>query len=147
MKVIAYNISPEEKEQLVLANHKKHDITVIANKLTPETLKFSEGKEAILVFKGDQVTMSIIKQLQEIGIKYITTASFTTNHIDLKAAGEHGLKVANIPFSENTLKSSAENIFLNMQQVIKNLNQWDANKCVGKACCCMNNCAEKTTDK
>eukprot|EP01136_Pigoraptor_vietnamica_P006166 Opistho-1_new@38763 len=136
MKAIAYNIKPNEKEWLVLANYKKHDITLISNSLNAETLPFANGKEALLVFNEDPVDAQLIAGLKALGIKYIATASFTTNHIDLKAAANAGLKIANVPFATTDGSS-----FDSMQQVIKNLDQWAAGKCVGKACCCANDCA------
>jgi len=135
MKVIAYNIKPDEKEWLALANYKKHEITIIANSLTADTLSFATGKEALLVFNNDVLTAEIITGLQSLGIKYIATSSFETDHLDLNAAGASGMKIANVPLTE-----IAQNPELRMQQVIKNLDQWAAGKCVGKACCCQNDC-------
>lgn len=136
MKAIAYNIKPEQKEWLIVANYKKHDITIIANSLTVATLAFAQGKEALIVFNEDPLDAALIEGLSLLGIKYIATTSFTTNHIDLKAAAKAGLKIANVPFKEGgDLKF--------MHQVIKNLDNWAAGKCVGKACCCANNCAVK----
>ena len=135
MKVIAYNINPNEKEWLVLANYKKHDITIIANSLNDQTLAFAQGKEALLVFNEDKLDAHLIEGLKSLGIKYIATSSFTTAHIDLKAAATAGLKIANVPFQLDGKTS-----FEGMQQVVKNLDLWAAGKCVGKACCCANNC-------
>jgi len=136
MKAIAYNIKPEEKEWLIVANYKKHDITIIANSLNVATLAFAHGKEALIVFNEDPLDATLIEGLKAIGIKYIATASYSTNHIDLNAAAAAGLKIANVPFKDGgDLKS--------MHQVIKNLDNWAAGKCVGKACCCANNCAVK----
>ncbi|MBY0245016.1 MAG: lactate dehydrogenase [Sphingobacteriaceae bacterium] len=141
MKAIAYNIKPKEKEWLVLANDKKHDITIIANHLSIDTIPFAQGKEVLLVFNQDEVTSDLIFALKNLGIKYIATASNQTNHIDLKAAGEAGLKCSNVPFGENEGITEAS-----IEQVIKNLDQWAAGKCVGKACCCANNCGTKKTN-
>lgn len=129
MKAIAYNIKPEEKEWLIIANYKKHDITIIANSLNVDTLAFANGKEALIVFNEDQLDATLIDGLKAIGIKYITTSSFNTQHIDLIAAKSAGLKIANVPFAdgEGALKA--------MHQVIKNLDNWSAGKCVGNACC------------
>lgn len=135
MKAIAYNIKPDEKEWLVLANYKKHDITIIANSLTADTISFAVGKEALLVFNNDPLNASLIQGLQALGIKYIATASFETAHLDLDAAGLAGMKIANVPFAK------APGVKRRMEQVIQNLDQWAAGKCVGKACCCQNNCA------
>jgi len=137
MKAIAYNIKPEEKECLVLANYKKHDITIIANSLSTETLPFAQGKEALIVFNEDPLDEELIMGLKTLGIKYIATSSFETKHIDLKAAGAAGFKIANVP-----LKEGEELTMARMQQVIKNLDNWAAGKCVGKACCCPNDCSK-----
>jgi len=75
MKAIAYNIKPDEKEWLVLANYKKHDITIIANSLTADTLAFANGKEALLVFNNDALTSEMIAELKSLGLKYIATSS------------------------------------------------------------------------
>lgn len=136
MKAIAYNINPKEKEWLILANYKKHEITVIANSLTLDTLHFSTGKEALIVFNQDPISADIIAGLKAMGVKYIATSSFDYSHIDLFAAKSAGLKIANIPFKDG---GDLEN----MHQVIKNLDNWAAGKCVGEACCCQNSCAIK----
>jgi len=136
MKAIAYNIKPDEKEWLVLANYKKHDITIIANSLTADTLSFAVGKEALLVFNNDYLSEAMVLGLKSLGIKYIATSSFETDHLDLRAAGFAGIKVANVP-----LETGNTDPKLRMEQVIKNLDQWAAGKCVGKACCCQNDCA------
>jgi len=137
MKAIAYNIGSKEKEWLILANYKKHDITIIANSLTLDTLNFAAGKEALIIFNQDLLTAPIIKGLKALGIKYIATSSFDYNHIDMDAAKAAGLKIANIPFKHGgTLE--------NMRQVIANLDNWASGKCVGAACCCQKDCAIKT---
>lgn len=137
MKAIAYNIQPDEKECLVLANYKKHDITVIANSLSLETLPFAQGKEVLIVFNEDELNRELLFGLTKMGIKYIATSSFTTGHIDLIAAKEIGFKVANVP------STTSADTMGRMKQVIRNLDNWAAGKCVGKACCCPNTCAPK----
>ncbi|TCC90168.1 lactate dehydrogenase [Pedobacter frigiditerrae] len=140
MKAIAYNINPKEKEWLILANYKKHDITIIANSLTIDTLNFAAGKEALIVFNEDPINATIIKGLEDLGIKYIANSSFDYKHIDLAAAKVSGIKIANIPFKDGGALE-------NMQQVITNLDNWAAGKCIGEACCCQSNCAVKLVQK
>ncbi|RZK40988.1 MAG: lactate dehydrogenase [Pedobacter sp.] len=137
MKAIAYNIGSKEKEWLILANHKKHDITIISNSLTLDTLAFANGKEALIIFNEDPLDASIIFGLKKLGIKYLATSSFEYQHIDLQAARQAGLKIANIPFKDG-------GDLANMHQVIKNLDNWAAGNCVGNACCCQNDCAIKS---
>lgn len=97
MKVVAYSIQAFEKEFLIKANQKKHDITLISNALTEETVGFAAGKDAVIVFTNDDVSKSIIEKLAGFGVRFITTRSVGTDHIDKIAAAERGLKVANVP--------------------------------------------------
>lgn len=142
MKAIAYNIKPEEKECLVLANHKKHDITIIANSLSVETMPFAQGKEVLIVFNEDPLNAELIVGLKALGIKYIATSSFETKHIDLNAAGIAGFKIANVPLTQDE-----DLVMTRMQHVVKNLDNWAAGKCVGKACCCPNDCAKTVKEE
>jgi D-lactate dehydrogenase len=97
MKVVAYSIKPFEKEFLIRANRKKHDITLISNPLSVETASFAAGKDAVLVFTNDDVSANVINKLSGLGVKYIATRSAGTDHIDKSAAQNAGIKLANIP--------------------------------------------------
>jgi len=140
MKAIAYNISPKDKEWLILANHKKHDITIITNSLCEDTLAYANGKEALILLNEDPLPAAMIQGLSAIGIKYIATASFETGHIDIQSAIAANLKIANIPFENG---GSLEV----MHQVVRNLDNWGNGRCVGNACCCGRQCVSKTTEK
>ncbi|RZK50780.1 MAG: lactate dehydrogenase [Pedobacter sp.] len=137
MKAIAYNISPQDKEWLIQANFKKHDITIITNSLSAKTLAYAAGKEALILLNEDPLSANQLQELKNIGIKYIATGSYLTDHIDLEKARQIGLKIANVPFEQG---GSLEI----MQQVIKNLDNWGAGNCVGEACCCQKTCGIKT---
>ena len=129
MKVVAYSVKPFEKEHLAKANQKKHDITLIFNSLSLETAIFAAGKQAVIVFSSDNVCACVIDKLAELGVKYITTRSTSTGHIDKLAAARNGIKLANVPEQLDIAG-----------QTIKNLDLWEMNKCVGKACICAKAC-------
>jgi D-lactate dehydrogenase len=97
MKAVAYSSKVCEKELLIKANNKKHEITLISNRLGVDTISYSKGKDAVLVFSCDDLSAPILLKLKEMGVKYIATRSTGTDHIDLIAAHRLGLKVANIP--------------------------------------------------
>ncbi|MBC7655205.1 MAG: lactate dehydrogenase [Oligoflexus sp.] len=139
MKAVVYSTQSFEKEFLAKANKKNHDITLISNALGIDTVNFAEGKDAVIVFINDDVSSPVIKKLKEFGIKYIATRSSDTTNIDIKAASAAGMKVANVPqhFSN---QYEAEAYQKTAEQIIKNLNNWQANKCAGKACACANAC-------
>jgi lactate dehydrogenase-like 2-hydroxyacid dehydrogenase len=129
MKVVAYSVKPFERESLAKANQKKHDITLIFNSLNLETAVFAAGKQAVLISSNDDVSSEILDKLALLGIKYIAIRSANTVHIDRKAAKRNGIKLANVPVTED------EAI-----QTIRNLDFWEMNRCVGNACICTKDC-------
>lgn len=117
MKAIAYSIKPYEKEFLIKANEKKHDITVISNRLSAETISFAEGKDAVIVFTGDDVSAPVIQKLHAMGVKYIATRSTGTDHIDLEEANRLGIKVGNIPsYSPESIAEHAVMLMLSLNR-------------------------------
>lgn len=113
MKAVAYSIKPCEKELLIKASGKKHDITLISNRLTTDTVKYAEGKEAVLVFPSDDVSAPVLHKLKELRVKYIATRSTGTDHIDLAEAERLGIKVANIPaYSPESIAEHAITLIL-----------------------------------
>ena len=129
MKAVAYNVKPYEKESLAKANQKKHDITLIFNSLNLETVSFAAGKLAVVVSASDDVSADIISKLSELGVKYITMRSVSTGYVDMDAAWKYGMKLANTPDQEDIAA-----------QTIRNLDLWELNKCVGKACISIKPC-------
>ncbi len=106
MKAVVYSTQPFEKELLAKANNKKHDITLISNSLSLETAFYAEGKDAVVVFTNDCLNEATIDKLAGFGIRYISTRSVSTDHIDRVAAAKNNIKVANIPL--HTQNSIAE---------------------------------------
>ena len=129
MKVVAYSIKPFEREPLAKANQKKHDITLIFNSLSLETAVFAAGKQAVMVSSSDDVSAGVIDKLAQLGVKYITMRTTGSVNIDKLAAARNGIKLANVPEQMDIAN-----------QTIKNLDLWEMNKCVGKACICAKAC-------
>ena len=71
MKVVAYGIKSHEKILLATVNKKEHDITVIANDLTLETVNYSQGKNALVVSNATLLTTQIINMLSHYGLRLI----------------------------------------------------------------------------
>ncbi|SDZ95039.1 Rossmann-fold NAD(P)-binding domain-containing protein [Pedobacter hartonius] len=140
MRVVAYSIKSFEKEPLAIANHKKHDITLISNSLSNETVSYAEGKEAVIVFTDDDVTGAVIHKLADLGVKYIATRSTVTLHIDQDAAASRDIKIANVPAAA-LLAASVEELPLALaRETILNLDKWQENRCLGSACVCSGAC-------
>lgn len=140
MRVVAYSIKSFEKEPLAIANHKKHDITLISNSLSPETVSYAAGKEAVIVFTDDEVSAAVITQLADLGVKYIATRSTTTLHIDQETAAQRNIKIANVPAVAIMGVSATELSLALAKETILNLDKWQQNRCLGSACVCSMSC-------
>lgn len=132
MKVVAYNIRVSEKEHLAKANQKKHDITLISNPLSVDTVGYAEGKDAAIIDADDDLSAPVMALLAEKGIRFITTRSANTSNIDVDAAQLYRIKLANV-----ANMTAVQDVAL---QTITNLDNWQQNKCVGNACICARNC-------
>ncbi|WP_134088281.1 lactate dehydrogenase [Olivibacter sp. XZL3] len=129
MKAIAYSINVNEKEHLVRSNAKTHDLTLISNELNASTLSYCGGKTVIIVSGRDIVDQALLRSLKQMGVRYIVTRSKTTTHIDLQSAAQLGIKVANNASDDQSIENTAK-------QTIRNLDLWEAGRCVGHSCCC-----------
>lgn len=124
MKVVAYSIKPFEKQFLAKANQKKHDITLISNPLGIDSVSFAEGKDAVVVFTNDDVSASVVEKLAGFGVRYIATRSVGTDHIDKDAAGQHGIKIANVPmYSPEAVAEHAVALALSLSRHIIQANE------------------------
>lgn len=113
MKAVAYSIKSCEKELLIKANGKKHDITLISNRLADDTVSYAKGKDAVLVFSCDDLSAPMIRKLKDLGVQYIATRSTGTDHIDLVEAARLDIKVANIPaYSPESIAEHAITLIL-----------------------------------
>jgi len=140
MRVVAYSIKSSEKEPLAIANHKKHDITLISNSLGPETVGYAAGKEAVIVFTDDIVSAAVINKLADIGVKYIATRSTLTSHIDQEAAAARNIKIANVSATSLLAISPAELPLALARETIINLDRLQQDRCLGSACVCSRAC-------
>ncbi|MDB5031623.1 MAG: lactate dehydrogenase [Mucilaginibacter sp.] len=140
MKAVAYSIKPFEKEFLAKANQKKHDITLISNSLSLDTVVFSEGKKAVIVLTTDDVSAPVIEKLAKLGIKFIIAGSVGTDHIDKEAAASYNIKIANVPSYSCQPDLTNADLQETANQTIKSLDLWQQNRCLGDACICARNC-------
>ncbi|CAM4286571.1 D-isomer specific 2-hydroxyacid dehydrogenase, catalytic domain [Pedobacter westerhofensis] len=140
MRVVAYSIKSFEKEPLAIANHKKHEITLISNSLSSGTASYAEGKEAVIVFTDDEVSAEVINKLADLGVKYIATRSSVTLHIDQDAAASRNIKIANVPASALMAITDEELPHALARETILNLDKWQENRCLGSSCICSRSC-------
>jgi hypothetical protein len=146
MKVVAYNINPFEREFLAKANQKKHDITLIANPLSYDTINYADGKDAVIVYESGAMATAIIEKLASLGVKYMVTCSAQqyTGKGDTKVA--NGIKIAHI--SADLLQTRTQDALQEIAtQTINNLDFWQQNKCLGEDCASAKDCKTVSSRK
>lgn len=129
VKAIAYHIQAHEKESLVLANGKRHDLTLISNGLNYQTVVYTAGKETVIVTEYDRLDRAMLEELWLHGVKRIITRSRSTAHIDLEVAHRMGYHVANLPASAQSMDEISA-------AIIRSLDCWSQGQCVGEGCRC-----------
>lgn len=97
MKVLAYSIHGFDKLSLEKAAEGKHHLEFTDFQLNEETVKMADGFDAIAIFSNDKADRIILEMLSGLNIKYVALRSVGYDHVDLKAAQDFQLKVANVP--------------------------------------------------
>ncbi|KZZ99591.1 NAD(P)-binding domain protein [Moelleriella libera RCEF 2490] len=69
-----------------------HDVS-----LTDDTAALAEGADAVCVFVNDALGGSVMAKLARHGVTAILLRCAGHNNVDLRAAEEHGIAVANVP--------------------------------------------------
>ncbi|MFS4446530.1 NAD(P)-dependent oxidoreductase [Maribacter sp. 2307UL18-2] len=104
MKIALYSCHAFEKKYIKAANNEEHELIFIEETLTSDTIDKSKDCTAISVFSSDKVNKEILKKLDGLGVGLIATRSAGTDHIDLAAAEEFDIKIANVPeYSPNAI--------------------------------------------
>ncbi len=118
IEVAFFEVEPWEQEYIEkkLAGFKLHFFHKIISK---KDLEHISEIAVLSPFVYDQVTAETIKALPKL--KFIATRSTGFDHIDLKAAAQAGIKVANVPFyGENTVAEHAFALILSLSRNIHN---------------------------
>lgn len=97
MKVAVFSAKRYDRELLDAANEKfDHDLFYFDSRLEPETVALATGFPAVCVFVNDDVGPMVLETLAANGTRLVATRSTGFNHIDLKAAAMHGIKVVRV---------------------------------------------------
>jgi D-lactate dehydrogenase len=96
INAIDYNIQSKEKELLVRANAKRHNLTLISNELNTDTSMFSAGKEVVIISESDVLTAPLLEFLKKQGVLKIITRSNSIQHIDNNAAERLQIRICKL---------------------------------------------------
>ena len=119
MKTAVFSTHEFERPYLNHANGKKHDLNYYEARLTEKTVTLAKGHSAICLFTGDDASASIVKKLNEFGVKLIALRSAGYNHVNIKKANELGVVVARVPeYSPYAIAEHAVALILTLNRKI-----------------------------
>ncbi len=120
LKIIFFSVPPKEKTYLKRKFDKnKFELEFHSDVLNEDNADKITDADVISVFIYSKVTKKVIEK--GIKLKLIATRSTGFNHIDLKAAKEKNIAVANVPYyGENTV---AEHTFALILALSRNLHK------------------------
>jgi len=117
--VAIFEVTPKEKAYLRKKFDKSFEITFYSEALTEANADLIKDTDIVSTFIYSQVTKNVLEKASRL--KLITTRSTGFNHIDVKTAGEKGIKVSNVPFyGENTV---AEHTFALILALSRNVHK------------------------
>ena len=97
MKTAFFSSHKFEREAIIKANKHKHELVFIEEALSSKSILLAKECTAICIFVNDKTDAKILKQLKELGVKFIALRSAGFNHVDLVAAKKFGFKIARVP--------------------------------------------------
>ena len=98
MKTIFYSVHNFEIKYLTLWCEKYGiKATFIEAHLTKDTLKLSGQHDSISCWASDDLSAEILKELSNLGVKFISLRSAGFSHLDVNVAKQLGLMVARVP--------------------------------------------------
>lgn len=97
MKTAVFSARRYDRTMLARANASaQHELRFFDDRLTVENAPLAEGCEAVCVFVNDVVDAEVLAILARQGTRLIATRSTGYNHIDVAAAGQHGIAVVRV---------------------------------------------------
>lgn len=104
MKIAIFSAHGFEEKYINQENKDNHELIWISDSLNEDTVEKAQGCKAVSLFSSDKASKSNLKKLADMGVEFIATRSAGTDHIDLEAAKEIGIPIANVPeYSPNAI--------------------------------------------
>lgn len=97
-KVAVYSSRPYDKRFLdAAAKGRPLELHYFEDSLSEDIADFVRGFQAICIFVNDNATRPVIEKLAANHVKLIALRSAGFNHVDLKAAAHHNIKIVRVP--------------------------------------------------
>jgi D-lactate dehydrogenase len=113
MKALFYSTGDFEKKYLKAAFEGKHEATFTKEHLGLSTVSLAKDYEAICIFTADDGSAGVINELKKNGVRYIAIRATGYDNVDIQAANNAGIRVANVPeYSPYAIAEHAVGIML-----------------------------------
>ncbi|WP_298738602.1 2-hydroxyacid dehydrogenase [uncultured Chitinophaga sp.] len=97
MRVLFYSMKDFERPYLEDANIKEHDLIMMNEPLNLETATLAKDCDAVCIFTADDASAPVLSILAQQGVKYLAVRAAGYDNVDLHAAAQLKIKVANVP--------------------------------------------------
>lgn len=118
MNIAFFSCHPYEQTFLKAANsNHRHELTFLAESLTPETVSLAAGHQAICVFVNDQLTRPTLQSLAGQGIRLVALRCTGVNQVDIPTAQELGIRILRVPtYSPHSVAEHAVALLLSLNR-------------------------------
>jgi D-lactate dehydrogenase len=124
MNITVFSTLAFERAFLEQANAGRHQVQFYAQRLTLETVPLTQGARAISVFGRDDLSAPVLAQLWAHGVRCVLVRAAGTDQVDLPAARQLGLRVANVPdYSPHAIAEHAVALMLALGRHLRQASQ------------------------
>lgn len=98
MEVAVFSTREHDRKFLAAANATAgHKLVFFEPRLTPRSTRLAHGYRALCCFVNDQVSADVLADVAAHGTRMVALRCAGFNQVDLRAAADHGIKVARVP--------------------------------------------------
>ncbi|SDJ56162.1 2-hydroxyacid dehydrogenase [Microbulbifer yueqingensis] len=98
MKIAVYKAHPYDRSYFERYNRRfGHELAYIDSELDQDTLVLRRDAPVLCIFVNNPVDRTLLKRMRTEGVEMLALRSAGFNHVDIEAANELGILVANVP--------------------------------------------------
>ncbi len=139
MKVAVYNYRDFDEKKWFDKYSKELGIELVICHDAPDlsNIELARGCECADIITS-KIPRELVAKFHEVGVRYLATRTIGYDHIDLEAAKEYGIHVANAPYGPDGVADYAVMLILmslrNMKRILErtNIQDYTLNGCLGK---------------
>jgi len=120
MKLAVYSTKQYDRKYLEQVNEGYgYELEFFDFLLTERTAKTAAGCDGVCIFVNDDGSREVLKELAELGIKFIALRCAGFNNVDLETAKELGIKVVRVPaYSPEAVAEHAVGLMMTLNRRI-----------------------------